>query len=471
MDTLKTDPKKPGTNFTCNTERCSVLFNCNTERCSALYQPINYQTMLKNLFLLTLLLAAITSTAQIPIPTLNYDEAQVPQYQLPDPLITIAGKKVTTKKTWEKIRRPELLKLFAENIYGKNPTQKLPNLKYQTVETDKNALNGKATRKQIDIILDPTHKWSLLIYIPNDAQKPTPIFFGLNFLGNYAIHPDSAILVTTNWVYPDKDYPFSNQATGKLRGKDSTAWQVEKIINRGYAIATMYAGDIDPDFDDGFQNGLHPLFYTNGQTKPKPDEWGTLGAWAYGMSRVMDYLQTDPDIDPKKVVLIGHSRLGKATIWAGAQDPRFAMLISNESGEGGAALARRLYGERTINLNTQFPHWFCKNFHQFNQRENDLPVDQHELIALIAPRPVYIASAEDDRWSDPKGEFLAAYEAGKVYQLYNLKGLPNNTMPQPNQPITGNQIGYHIRSGKHNVLAYDWEQYLNFADAHFKIIK
>jgi hypothetical protein len=395
----------------------------------------------------------------------NYDESKVPDFTVPDPLITQAGQKVTTAEQWNKERRPEILKLFQTSTYGKSPG-KPKDLHFEVTAVDKNALGGKAIRKEVTVYFtkDKTGpKMHLLIYLPANATKPVPVFLGLNFNGNHTIHADPGITLGTVWKGG-----VAKQAAASSRGEDASRWQVEEILARGYGLVTIYYGDIEPDFNSGLPHSIRSLFFKPGQTEPADDDWGAIGAWAWGLSRALDYLETDPAIDASRVIVIGHSRLGKTALWAGAQDQRIAITISNDSGCGGAALSRRKFGETIARINTSFPHWFCKNFREYNDHEDKRPVDQHELIALIAPRPVYVASAEDDKWADPKGEFLSMVYAEPVYKLLGTDGLGGAKTPPPvNQPIHHTE-GYHIRTGKHDVTLYDWQRYLDFADKHLK---
>jgi hypothetical protein len=415
------------------------------------------------LFVALVLFVSTSAIAQV-----NYDEAKVPKYTLPDPLVLVSGERVKDAKTWQTKRRPEIMRLFETQMYGRTPTE-AAKLSFDVTSVDSKALGGLAIRKEVTIkATGPSGKtatFDLLIYLPAKAKKPVPTFVGLNFRGNHTIHSDPAIKITKAWLRRG-DKEVNNRTTAKDRGKSAGRWQVEKIVAHGYGIATIYCGDIDPDFHDGFKNGVHPLFYKKGQTKPAPDEWVSIGAWAWGLSRALDYFKTDKQIDHKHVAVIGHSRLGKTSLWAGAQDERFALVISNNSGCGGAALSKRAFGETLKIINRAFPHWFCGNFKKYNGNESALPLDQHMLITLMAPRPVYIASAQQDRWADPHGEFLSGLHASPVYRLLGKSGMPIDKMPAVNTPVHGT-IGYHVRTGKHNVTEYDWMQYLKFADKHF----
>jgi hypothetical protein len=401
----------------------------------------------------------------------NYDETRVGSYQLPDLLLMKNGKRVADAKTWTKKQRPEILRLFETQVYGRSPGRP-KGMTFETLSDDPQALGGKATRRQVRIWFTGRHdgpSMDLLLYLPNTASKPAPVFLGMNFNGNHSIWADPGIRLSERWMRGSTNEGVINsRATEAARGNASRRWPVEMILARGYALATVYYGDVEPDFAEGWKTGVRAALSKAGaKTQFKPDDWGAIGAWAWGLSRAMDYLQTDREVDAGRVALLGHSRLGKTALWAGAQDERFAIVISNNSGEGGAALARRNFGETTAIINRSFPHWFCGNFKQYAGRESALPVDQHELIGLMAPRPVYVASAVEDKWADPLGEFLAARQAGPVYELFGRKGLGVETMPPVDQPV-GDFIGYHVRTGKHDVTDYDWQQYLNFADRHFK---
>ena len=406
----------------------------------------------------------VSAFAQAKPPTAIYDEAKVPKYTLPDPLVMQSGEKVADAKAWRAKRRPEVLRLFEEHMYGKAPGRPAK-MTFKVLESDAKALEGKATRKQVAVYFTGKEdgvRMDLLIYLPNAAAKPVPTFVGLNFGGNHTIHRDPAIRLARGWV---RGGGGKNRATEASRGQSRSRWGVETILARGYGVATAYYGDIDPDFHDGFKNGVHGVFDKPGERGP--DAWGSIAAWAWGLARAMDYFETDADVDPKHVAVLGHSRLGKTSLWAGARDERFAMVISNDSGCGGAALSRRAFGETVWQINKSFPHWFCETFRKYNGREGLLPIDQHLLIALIAPRPVYVASAEKDRWADPHGEFLSAKGADPVYRLLGTDGLPVRKMPAVNRPVQGT-VAYHIRSGGHDVTDYDWQQYLKFADKHFR---
>lgn len=397
-----------------------------------------------------------------------YDESDVPEYQLPDLLTRFNGNKVKTAKDWVKKRRPEILREFTDEVYGKVPGELKVSQVEQWEESD-DAVGALAIRKQLSLFFRKENhslEVNVLMYLPKNKQK-APVFLAYNFTGNHAVYNDPNIRLTESWVENDPSVGIiNNQVTEQSRATASNRWPVDEIIKAGYGLVTVYYGDVDPDKDD-FSDGIQPFFYQGNQLKPRFNEWGSIAAWAWGLSRVMDYLETDPLVNAKEVAVLGHSRLGKTALWAGATDQRFAMVISNESGCGGAALSRRQYGETVRAINRTFPHWFCDNFKKYSDNEDALPVDQHMLLALIAPRPLYVASAEGDQWADPRGEFLSAKYASAAYQLFGLEGLPVKEMPLVDHPVAGT-IGYHIRSGKHDLTEYDWEQYIHFADKFFK---
>ncbi len=441
----------------------------------------------------------------------NYDEEKVPKYVLPELLQLQNGEKVTSVEQWEKLRRHEIMELFASKVYGRTPTDRIK-VTYETITKNPNALRGKATAWQVRFTFssgnrnksdtgngnengkenkgsygsmskNETREAILLLYIPNKRKGKVPVFVGYNYNGNHSITHDVTVL------YPPTLHLVKEPGSPEWeRGNQTRRWPLEMIIDRGYAIATMCYHDIFPDNPRMKGRSVIPLFTgysANNTTTNKgvglgstaitghetnhtaSDEWQAIGAWAWGASRIVDYLETREEIDSDKIAIMGHSRQGKAALWAGAQDERFKVVISNDSGCGGAALFRREFGETIDIINNAFPHWFCGNFQKYNKREASLPVDQHQLIALIAPRKVYVASAEEDQWADPKGEFLAAYHAGPVYRLYGLSAIDSDTMPKLHAPIM-EDIGHHIRAGKHDVTDYDWKCYLDFADKHFK---
>jgi len=384
---------------------------------------------------------------------------------LPELLRSLEGSPIETAGEWEQIRHPELLELFREHMYGRVP-QSPVSVSNHMLFSDREALQGRAIMKevQMEVVRNfDTLDMNLLIFLPNDRPGPVPVFLGLNFNGNHTIHPDPQISVTDHWVRNNNDLGITDHhATEASRGSAAGRWPVELILSRGYGLVTMYYGDIDPDFDDGFRNGIHGLM----DEERTPDSWGSIAAWAWGLSRAMDYIEEDPDMDQHRVAVMGHSRLGKTSLWAGAQDERFALVISNNSGCGGAALSRRARGETVSRINESFPHWFAARFRDYNDREAKLPLDQHMLMALMAPRPLYVASAEEDDWADQRGEFLSLYYGSRAYTLYGEQALTDKRMPGLNQPVKAGRVAYHIRSGKHDVTRYDWEQYLDFADEH-----
>jgi hypothetical protein len=404
------------------------------------------------LMLFTLLALAVAPMALAAEEQFNYDEAKVGAYTLPNPLVMQDGTPVTTAEQWRDKRRPELIELFETQVYGRRPP-KPTDLRFDIAATDDTAVDGRATRKQVRIHglggAGDSAAIVLTLYVPNNAEERVPAFVGMHLFDAAAAAP-----------VPGK--PLEVPVAETLPG----AKLLEVILDRGYAIGTLTAADFCPDDAASFRNGVLTQLYPDQTGPPGPEQPGAIATWAWALSRALDYLQTDKAIDATRVAVIGHSRMGKTALWAGAEDQRFALVISNNSGCGGAALSRRNFGETVARINRAFPHWFCGNFKKYNDRENELPVDQHQLVALSAPRPVYVASAADDGWADPRGEFLAAAGADAVYKLLGVPGLDVTDQPAVGK-VVGQHIGYHVRVGKHALTDYDWLRYLDFSDRQF----
>ncbi|MFS4417496.1 acetylxylan esterase [Maribacter sp. 2307ULW6-5] len=401
-------------------------------------------------------------TQTVPAQTnFNYDETKVPQFDLPKLLVSEDGQKIKSTADWETIRRPELLSFFEEEIYGKVPGA-LDGVRFEPLEQAPDALNGRALRKQVRVILErkgATRSFTLLLYLPNN-RKNVPVFLGYNFFGNHTVHADPQVQITKAWNRNAPNLNIdNNRATEASRGVRAHRWDIDRMIQNGFGLATLHYGEVDPDKNDA-TDGVQSLFYGTGQQRPKENEWGSIAAWAFGLGRAMDYLEQDANVG--KVIVFGHSRLGKAALWAGATDHRFSAVISNNSGCGGAALSKIRFGETVARINTNFPHWFADRFNRYNDQEGLLPTDQHGLLALMAPRPLYVASATEDEWADPKGEFLALRHTAPVYALYKKRRFTRKKMPAPNRPIH-RTVAYHLRTGAHDVTSYDWKQYIRWA--------
>jgi len=442
---------------------------------------------LSRLFTLSGIAVMSTIFCYAQVPPANFDESKVPNYVLPEPLLTKDGRKVDSPELWKNVRRPELLALFEEEMYGKlpSPMDNLRSIGLSVAITslgtsDSTVFNGKGTRHQLRLhlcksgedIKEEDPKIDVLLYLPNHGAGKIPAFIGLNFRGNHTVADDPGIHLGTVWRTPQggwdgRDNIFVPQpAKEEERGMQASRWQVEMILDRGYALITANYNDIEPDFDGGSKWGVRRLMGQKGE----PNEGNAIATWAWGLELIRDATvrASHLNLDPEKMVVIGHSRLGKTALWAGATNPNFALVISNNSGSGGAALSRREFGETLLLTNTARPHWFCDNFKKHGRDVSSMPFDQHELIALMAPRPVYIASAVEDKWADPRGEFLSGLYADPVYRLLGTDGIAGVTeMPDINRPV-GGTIGYHVRTGVHDVTEYDWKQFLDFSDRHFK---
>ncbi len=369
---------------------------------------------------------------------------------LPDLMTMRNDKKVATVDEWEKIRRPELLELFRENIYGQNAAAQPATLTFKVEKTIEGALGGTARGMQIAAQFGNSDgrkgEFHISLFMPIKRSGP-------------AHSPVPAMILANN--RPKRLIDIN-------REKPNEFWPAEAIVARGYAAVAYYVSELSPDRkEEQFKTGVPAVFESAGQPRAA-NAWGAIGIWAWGASRVMDYLETNPDIDAKHVAIVGHSRGGKTALWAGAQDTRFAMVVSNCSGSTGAALARGKpkTAESILAINTTFPYWFCDHYKKFNDKENELPVDQHELLALIAPRLLYVASKTEDAWADPQSEFAACVAARPAWELYGKPGIIGDQFPAPEKPLMLGMAAYHISTGKHDLTLWDWQRFMDFADQH-----
>jgi hypothetical protein len=396
----------------------------------------------------------------------NLDEGKVGTYTLP-PLLTLQnGKTVTSAAAWTNKRRPEILRLYQDHVHGHTPGTVPRDLAFKVIEEDKAALGGTAHRKQIEVRFSKKESapvMHILLYTPAGAKERVPTFLVLHFNGNWAVIDDPGIRLYETW---DRKTQKRVAPPADVKRGTSKEWDIPGVLARGYGIAAIYYGDIEPDFEEGagLPHGVRPLFWKPGQTARGPSDWGAIGAWAWGMSRGLDYLLTDRQVDGKRVIAVGQSRLGKTVLWAGAQDQRFAAVVASCSGEGGAALSRRDYGENLDNMTTRYLYQFSENFARYHKNWNALPVDAHMLVALIAPRPLFLNTGNEDRWSDPRGEFLAAQAASPVWTLFGKEGVADDPEPPLDQPLI-KDLAFHQHTGRHAILATDWKAFLDFADA------
>lgn len=371
----------------------------------------------------------------------NYVEANVPDYQLPDPLVASNGAKVADAQTWYQQRRPELMELFRTQVYGRRPSTPYKT-QAKVVQTRDNVFGLGASGAQYTLTIETengSHSFDFVLFVPQSKQ-PVPVVVQMN----------------------NRKFISLDEADKQPDG----FWSVKRILEAGFATAAFHTSDVDPDRKDGYEQGIRALL-----DDPDSDEdsrWKALSAWGWGASRVLDHLETMPAIDAKRSAIVGHSRGGKSALWTAAEDTRFAIAYSNNSGCGGAALSRRAYGETVKRITSSFPHWFCNRFANFSDRESELPVDQHQLIALVAPRSVYVTSSDQDLWADPKGEYTSLINAAPVFKLLGLQAIEPSEMPALDAPRHQGATGYHVRSGAHNLTEQDWVSFLKFAKSRFK---
>jgi hypothetical protein len=401
------------------------------------------------------------TVASIPV---NYTEANVGSYVLPDPLVLANGQKVRDAETWYQKRRPEIVKLFEENQYGRSPGRPV-DMSFDVFDKGTLVFQEKAIRRQVTIYFSKDKskpKMDLLIYLPANTDKPSPMLLNISFTANSLTVNDPGVKEGEIWNRQKKRVQASN-------GRRFGSLNVMQFLEKGFGISTVYYGDIDPDFEGGLPYGVRSLYLKSGQTERAPDDWGAIGAWSWGLSRALDYFETDDSVDAKRVAIMGVSRLGKTVLWTGAIDARFAMVIDICSGEGGSALSRRNYGETIAHLvePSRYPYWFCPNYQKYGDHVDQFPVDAHMLLALIAPRPVLLVTGNKDKWADPKGTFLSTVAAGPVYDLLGKQSLGTSGLPSAGEPIL-HDIGFYMHDGGHGTDPSDRDVILKFMQMHLK---
>jgi hypothetical protein len=379
----------------------------------------------------------------------NYTESRVGTVELPDPLAGARGR-VRDSAGWAP-RRAEILDLFREHVYGRSPG-KPDRLTFEEVERNDRAMDGAAMLQRVSVVSTRqgrTHRFGLTLFLPTRPSRSAL----------RRARPDGRVPV---FLLLNNRPPANADPSRKEK---SGFWPAEQVIARGFGIAALQVAELAPDNNETFRQGVIGTFEGTSDGPRAPDAWGALAAWAWGASRAMDYFETNAGVDAGRVAVVGHSRGGKAALWAGAEDQRFAMVVSNESGESGAALSRRNFGETIARITTAFPYWFAANYRSFAGREASLPVDQHMLLSLSAPRALYVASADEDLWSDPRGEFMGLAQTSPVFGLWGDQPIAADAMPPLEQPLRSGRRGYHIRRGPHNLTPYDWDRFMDFANA------
>lgn len=419
--------------------------------------------MIKNLLFIIIVFFSNTASAQpanAPRPVagfpVNYSEDSVGNYVLPDLFTQQNGQKVKDAKTWMEKRRPELIRLFEEHQFGKLPPGPA-DIHFDVFDKGTEVLSGKAIRKQVRVYFtkDTNHKMDLLIYLPK-SEKPSPLLLIINFFANSSVVNDPGVRQGMIWNREEKKVPAPQSSFGRIN--------IDTFITNGFGIATVYYGDIEPDFKNGIPYGIRGHYLKPGTTYPADDEWGAISAWSWGLSRAMDYFETDKQIDAKRIAIQGASRLGKTVLWTGARDTRFKMVIASCSGEGGAALSRRNYGEGINHMTdtSRYFYQFAPNRHKYSNDPGLSPVDAHMLVALMAPRPLLLQTGDTDYWSDPKGEFLAAVAAEPAYKLFDKKGPGTNVMPAAGDQSLLNDLGYYMHAGGHGIVPSDWAVFISY---------